>query len=517
MKKVSYMILASVMVLSAIVLIYLLAGKEGMHVDEYYTYGLANHEEDGDIYITTECGVKLNPNDVFDRYFYADSFSIRNVWLNQSYDVHPPLYYLIFHIFGLLTGNFLGLKTGVLLNIVFHLCNIGLVYVIIQKLTKREYAALLGAGIYAFLPPVLGKVLFIRMYVMVTMIVLLLTLLFIERISKGEDMRRFYLKLGILSAVGALTHYYFLLYLFACCVIWGIRLLLMRKWKETGIFVGTMALSGLASIAIFPYMLRHIFVGYRGEEAFSAAVHNSVSSWFKHGKDFWGMIDEVCGGMAIAFVVIAVCLALLHLCYHQSDRAEYKEKAAQWIMVFVPCAFYFLALSRFAPQYSRYLTPVFGSVVILLTGLAVGIGQFLRNDRAAVAVGVMIAALLINNGWTTYTWPEQHKEAKDAVKTAREYGVNHECIYVFNRIWRSMPSYQEFIQYQNMSFISEDNLELLDQDQYENYDSVVVYLDKAIGEDKIKEIMDHFIKMNPDLTEYSELYEYSYNIAYYCS
>lgn len=183
-----YVLLLGTVVLSAVILLYLTAGKEGMSVDEYYTYGLANHEEDGDIYIRPEFGVKLNAAEIFENYFYADSFSIRNVWLNQSYDVHPPLYYLIFHIFSLLTGNFLSLKTGVLLNIIFHACNMGLIYVIIKKIIGREYAALLGAGLYGFLPIVLGNVLFIRMYVMMSVCILLLTLLFVCEWNK--EMRR---------------------------------------------------------------------------------------------------------------------------------------------------------------------------------------------------------------------------------------------------------------------------------------------------------------------------------------
>lgn len=326
----------------------------------------------------------------------------------------------------------------------------------------------------------------------------------------------FYVKLGILAVLGTLTHYYYLIYLFWCCVIWGIRIIFNRRWKELGTFVATMGLSGVASVAIFPYMLRHIFIGYRGKESFDRLLH---SSWFDNIKAFWNGVDELWGGMSIAFVIVAAGLVVFLFFYEQLSLKECGKRLGCWCIVLLPALLYFLTVSKIAMvqvvQSLRYISPIYGVAVILLIGLLIGITQFICNDRLAVILGICFVGILLNNSWKSYTWPEQYKEAADAVKTAKQYGINNECIYVFNRVWRSMPSYQEFIQYQEMTFIPESNLELLNQSEYTEYDSVVVYFDKNVGDEQIEAILNDIIMRNPGLTGYDELYEYSYNVAYF--
>ncbi len=106
------------MFVTVIVFLFLLTKKEGMHVDEYLSYGLANYTASS---FAPECGIPLDPEEVFSNYFYTREFNLKNVWMNQKADVHPPLYYLIFHIWGIITHNFLDLQTGALLNLLIHI------------------------------------------------------------------------------------------------------------------------------------------------------------------------------------------------------------------------------------------------------------------------------------------------------------------------------------------------------------------------------------------------------------
>ena len=58
---------------------------------------------------------------------------------------------------------------------------------IIKRLLDREYLALLGSGLYAMNPVILGNVLFIRMYVLLSTFVLILILLFTkENVGGGK-------------------------------------------------------------------------------------------------------------------------------------------------------------------------------------------------------------------------------------------------------------------------------------------------------------------------------------------
>lgn len=496
-----------IIIVSAIVIIGLLKQKAGMHVDEYYSYGLANHEDNGDIYIAPPNGEKLDAREVFDDYFYADDFSIHNVWANQTYDVHPPFYYLLFHIWGLITHNFLGLKTGVLFNLIFHIINIGLVYIIIDELLKeKERYALIGAFLYAFSPVVLGNVLFIRMYVMVQTFILLLILCTIKRKTQKQYMVCLYL----ISVAGALTHYYFLVFLFYYAIVYLLKMCITKKWKEFWKFIGVMVGAGGTCIIVFPAMLKHIFRGYVGTETFDNLKGASLHEFTVRFRAFYDSLDSISGNLFMPIVLVSLVIIVC-------ARIEKKNFIlSNWSIIIFPNIMYILTISQIGiGGFTRYISPIYGVWIVMIIGMIALIAEQISTYHWRSLAAFAIVCIMINTGWHTYEWPELHLDAKEGYKIAKEYGVNNECIFVFNRIWRGMPSYQDFIQYQKISFIPDDNLLLLDKENYCNYDHVVVYFDKKIGEENIEKILNKIVENNKDIHGYTLLYEYSYNQTYY--
>ena len=78
-----------------IISIVVLNSKKNYHLDELYSYSLANH--DGDLNIEIEDGKEYEPADSpFVQHLTLSKNNILNyeiVWENQIKDVHPPLYY----------------------------------------------------------------------------------------------------------------------------------------------------------------------------------------------------------------------------------------------------------------------------------------------------------------------------------------------------------------------------------------------------------------------------------------
>lgn len=68
------------------------------------------------------------------------------------------------------------------------------------------------------------------MYVMFMCEVTWLTWLFLR--WQGEECKRFYVLVALLSVAGVLTHYYFLIYLCFISVFYGISLLLKKEYKK---------------------------------------------------------------------------------------------------------------------------------------------------------------------------------------------------------------------------------------------------------------------------------------------
>lgn len=511
-----HILLLVIMLLSSMLLIYLTTQKEGMHVDEYATYALANNATaKNNNLIHLKYGVRLAATDIYDQYFYADHFSIRNVWHNQAINVHPPLYYLFFHIFTLCTNHFLGLKTGILLNIIIHMINIWLIWLVIKEMIHNEYEAFLGTTLYAFLPVVLDNVLFIRMYVLLTTFILVLTLLFVKEWDKPEG-KKFYIKLAVVSVFGTLTHYYFLIYLFYCCVVWGIRIICKRRWKELFTFLAAMTAAGVLSLAIFPHILRHIFSGNAGK----MTMDNVASSAFSLNVGaFTEAIDNAYGGFLLAVIVVAAALLSFSYVYgNKSEEGQGVLTSRRWLIIIIPCVLYFFTVTWIAIFVAtRYISPLYAICVILMMGLLEKvISCFNFKDYARCVVVMVLLGLLLNNSWKIYTWPGLYKEAKEPIEISQKYGINNECIFVVNVVnFHTKACYQEFIQYQNITFIPYLEMELLYNEEYEGYDHVVMYFDKNLGQGVIDEILADMIGMNPGLDEYTRLYEYNNNVAYY--
>ena len=100
-KKTILVILIIITILQISIRIYMGNEKTYFHMDEAYSYGLMNYE-------------RLNITDNLDfsntwhtNQYYLDYLEVNQeevwdfspVWENQVNDVHPPLYYLLLHLY----------------------------------------------------------------------------------------------------------------------------------------------------------------------------------------------------------------------------------------------------------------------------------------------------------------------------------------------------------------------------------------------------------------------------------
>lgn len=163
----------------------------------------------------------------------------------------------------------------------------------------------------------------------------------------------------------------------------------------------------------------------------------------------------------------------------------------------------------------RYICPLYGTWIILLIVFIKRIAAYINNGGLRCIAGICFISLMLGQSWKTYPWPELYTEAGDAVAMAREYGEHNECIYIYKGLWRSLPSYQEFRQYQKITFIPEDSFGLLLQEHYTSQHNVVIYFDRTITPEEVAAKLKSIIETSPNILEYQRLYEYSYNVAYY--
>lgn len=314
-------------------LIAVVASKKNLHVDEVLTYGLSNYH---DINITPVDGKTYVPAESFFLDYVTASektrFCYEYVWENQIRDTHPPMYYALVHtISSFFPGKYSIWYAGAI-NIFFALLTFCVVRRIVRELTQNEGAVILVSVFLIFSAGILSAVSFFRMYVMAMFEVTLVTLLFVRAVKRENyaNTWKFYCSLIAISVFGALTHYYFIVYLFFLCLIYGIYLLSRRKFRETGFFMLSMAVSGGLSVAVFPGMIKHMFLedGHRGQQSRENLMQNSISEYFERLKGFYSFINGQIFGNVLTYIVIACLILFVFYCWNKKGGGKLERKFA---------------------------------------------------------------------------------------------------------------------------------------------------------------------------------------------
>jgi len=275
---------AALLAVGLALMLYYAAHKQGYHVDELYTYELANYPggfyaledgymdswHDGSFYSAV-----LTPGRLFD-------YTIP--WNNQKIDVHPPLYYCLIYTAESLFPQ-LGLPwVGLLPNFVCILAGAAVLYCTAKRLIGRFWPAWTAAACWLLCVGVQGMAVFTRMYslMMLEGIVLLYCHVVLwQALQAGQKPpRAVWPGLFAVTMAGALTQYFFLVFCFFVCGLFGVWLLAARRFKTAGGYVIAEFAALAAAYAAFPTMKAHIFSGSRGKEAFASVFDlSALAEW----------------------------------------------------------------------------------------------------------------------------------------------------------------------------------------------------------------------------------------------
>ena len=243
--------------LQMVCLFYYGSRKAGFHEDELYTFYSTNKTAG-----LSASDRKWMEQDELRNDFVVlsgEQFRYGVVKQMQSWDVHPPVYYYIFHTAcSLFPGKFskwLGISVNLIAYIVSYLLlAYGVYMAVTQTNSKGEYdqrgkiLAFLTCLAWGFSGAVISGVMFIRMYQWLTLFILLCMDLHLRVIKKQDfRIRSFFLPLGITVFLGFLTQYYYIIFHFFLGAGFCFQLLKNKKIKELIAYVITcVAWLGLA-------------------------------------------------------------------------------------------------------------------------------------------------------------------------------------------------------------------------------------------------------------------------------
>ena len=472
---------------------YFCTQKQGFHEDEYYTY-----------YSTARTnGFYVEDGQWMDRDVYRNEFVVLSgqgfqyglVKQVQSWDVHPPVYYWVFHTAASFVPGVFSKWTGLAVNLALWGVNIVLLAYLAYRVSGRdEMMTLLATAFYGLSPAAMSGVVFIRMYEMLTTFVLLCALLHVwaaDRMAVGKWKRlpvsRCLVPMAVVTYLGFLTQYYYFIFLFYLGAVFCLWLL----WRERKIWNGIRyaICQGTAFVfacLTYPSCLSQMFRGQRGAQATENFF--DLSNTVQRLQFFYELLDEYVFGKMLSALLLGVVLLLVTVYRQRSLRrvsARYvstvgetaernckeadaggKETsvalqrgngniqeenagsgAAYWLLAAAVVG-YFLTVSKTAlllgDTSNRSQLPVYGMIVLLLfQGIRQLVRQIVTNGRWSVqtvarwgkygcAAAVVLCLLIDLAGLAGGKVVFLYPEAEEQVRFAKKQAQEHTpAVYLY--------------------------------------------------------------------------------------
>lgn len=489
--RIILMILSAVFIVLASVV---LGNKTNLHGDEVFTYGLSNHPYIHTFNIKAEEGTVYTPADtLWNEYMQVQQghqFDYRNVWKNQEADVHPPLYYALVHtVSSFFPGQYSVWFAGSV-NIVFGVLVIVCVFFLSFELFGKKTYAFITTIFFMCSAGMLSSVSYLRMYVMAMFWCCLVTYLLVRYFHEGGT-KKFYRRLYAVTALGILTHYYFLIYLFFLACVFCVMLLIEKQYKNTGKFCAAVVLGGVTAVAVFPHILQHILGGQRGSEAASNLTAGTLSDYLGQLKTFFDFENEqLFGNLGIVLAVVFILAVIIGKKRGQKIQADKKI-----FLLLIPSLCYFVLISKIAAYVSdRYLQPIYPMVFILGAYALSVIGRNILSEKRVAVVMFSGAVVLTATGLWFCQWPYLYRDSEALLQRSKNLS-DYLCVYIYGDTWQGwkvQPSFYEVRNYRSVVFVSQENLELLDTMNLKEEDGIVVSIINTCDQDAVFEKLESF-------------------------
>lgn len=471
------------LLLSLGTMVYYGSRKEGYHLDEVYSYGLANSEylpfmhmgESGydvkdwmleygagesikelfvnlwkDYQILKECDFKWQDSVIYQDYLTAqansadtrtstwvsgqdyldyvavsesNTFNYASVYYNQRGDVHPPLYYIALHTVCSFFPGIFSPWFGLFVNIVFLILTLVILYRMVRDYLGGETAALIVTAVYGLSRGMMTTAVFFRMYALLTLVVVACCAVHIRIYSEDFNLKGKNTVLLILTVLGGyLTHYYFVLYAIGIATVFVALIVVRRNWTVLLKYILLLAAAAAIGICIWPFSIRHVFSGYRGTEAIQI-LRAREFYFIKIRLMFQQIATQVMGGRS--WILWLVLVVVFFVCIFKNVRRLPLEKGA---IVFWPIVFYVVIVSQIVPIFvERYVMCAFPFMCLFVVeGVSFCVQKCLKGPWVKGCFAAAGMLLILQNN--SYLNPPDNLNPGRQETVTLPY--NTDCIYV---------------------------------------------------------------------------------------
>lgn len=498
----------------AMAMFFVIINKQEWHVDEIYSYGLANNV--GSIEMEFEQGVRYEPAELpYYNYLCAQTgqrLEYENVWNNQAADVHPPLYYMLLHtICSFFADRFLIWNAGII-NVLFALLTLHYIRKMVMLFTEKRWVRDIASIVFCCLPGIWYTVAFLRMYCMAMFFVTWFSYLLISD-SFGKTKRSYFL-IAIATILGALTHYYCIVYVVFASAAYGIWKLCKKEYKDLLYYCVAMFLSGGISVLVFPSMIAHMFSGYRGEQSIDNLVDASLSVYMDRLKQYSVLVgEEILGGL----LFFALLLGIVFLCgrrfmagFKGKEKNESIESIyTKYVLLLVAIGAYFLLVSKMAIYVAdRYMFPIYGVLFATMFSMLYHIAFKLLQDKWQYIVICVVGIIWIVGSVSKINPTQLFIVPAEILQEAKKH-ADVDSVYVYDARWKAMGAFVEVPEYKSVTFININNPEMIAS--LDVKEELIVLVTGEEKEKTIEQIASDYCNQ----MKYKEVGDHGYTKTYY--
>ncbi len=432
--------------------------KADFHTDELYTFQLANSKWGPWFYMPEK--EYFSPDLIRQQLVVQpdDTFNYQGVMERESFDRHPFLYALFMHtLCSFFPGEF-SWWVGLAVNVLFAVLGVFVIFLCMRQLTKRFAVAVGTAVFYGITYGMVQEVTFIRSYVILMFLTALILYIHLKYWEEPFQLQ-FYALLGVTSLCGALIHYYFIVFLFGCCVVYFFKLTGHKKYKEAMAYFATEAAAGLLAVIIFPRMITTMFA-----PAVTANVQKVSLSG--HFQIFLGMVHrELSGGLIWIWCLVLMVLLFGSIYKRKKSSAKIHlqnidiEKIIFLIFPVILC----IAVVSVSAELvtSRYVCEVYPAVVLLWSYVTYFVLDGVFEKKNIVYLIMLVAgALFIGKSYWHNNVTSLYRDRTDILsQTERRINRNALLLNKNGCIWTIPSAYSELKDYRSLMIYPYNEIE----------------------------------------------------------
>lgn len=397
-------ILTAILSIQTAMLLYVSAQKQEYHIDEIYSYVISNSYDTDrisngeNIHGTWTAGEAYND---FVTVQPGEGFAYRTVYRNTSTDCHPPLYYWLLHTLCSLFPNQFSKWFGLSLNIALYVLTALVIYRLSDELFAADRLKFLPLVMYGLSPFAVDTVLFIRMYMLQTLLAVLFTLLNVRMLKYGITWKRL-LAVWASTFLGAMTQYYSVVFCFWGVLIHVLLLLKNRDFKHILLYgFGSLVSVGLM-LAVFPYAIT---------QATGSSTNDIGNEVMRTLLDFrlWGemtislsksLIERISyyGPASYAVAVAAVALFVYLAIQNPSKETTPLRTEVLWMLWSTVLTFFsisYIGGSMVHLRYIYFLLPLIYILILLALDTLTAASNRLRRDLICLFLVFSIGNALV--------------------------------------------------------------------------------------------------------------------------